>query len=105
MTVHVPKPKSGRFTIQYLSGQGYFVVSPSDVRVSGPYHSKENALTNRDARQRQADAKARRGPRPCLCCGAVFESEGAHNRMCGPCRLRGDDTTSFSFINPRRRTG
>lgn len=26
--------------------------------------------------------------RPCLCCGSVFLSEGAHNRMCDPCRRR-----------------
>lgn len=26
------------------------------------------------------------GNRPCLCCGHVFRSEGAHNRMCNPCR-------------------
>lgn len=26
------------------------------------------------------------GPRPCITCGVVFESEGPHNRMCGDCR-------------------
>lgn len=33
---------------------------------------------------------AKRGARPCLCCGRVFDSEGIHNRLCNPCRLRGD---------------
>lgn len=27
--------------------------------------------------------------RPCLCCGQTFNSEGPHNRLCGPCRGRG----------------
>lgn len=27
--------------------------------------------------------------RACMCCGRPFMSEGAHNRLCGGCRLRG----------------
>lgn len=35
-----------------------------------------------------AKPKPRRGRtrRPCMCCGAPFDSEGPHNRMCGRCR-------------------
>ncbi|MDO9527120.1 MAG: hypothetical protein Q7J57_16535 [Gemmobacter sp.] len=29
--------------------------------------------------------------RACLCCGTDFRSDGAHNRMCSSCRLRGQD--------------
>lgn len=28
--------------------------------------------------------------RPCLCCGRPFLSEGAHNRLCASCRVRGN---------------
>lgn len=31
---------------------------------------------------------ARPGPRPCLCCGKTFTSEGAHNRLCAHCRSK-----------------
>jgi hypothetical protein len=35
-----------------------------------------------------------RRTRPCLCCGAAFESEGPHNRLCAPCRIAPDDIDS-----------
>ncbi len=35
------------------------------------------------------------GRRPCLCCGTPFNSEGAHNRLCGRCRTR--EKTPFDF--------
>lgn len=25
-------------------------------------------------------------PRPCMCCRKTFDSEGAHNRLCGSCK-------------------
>lgn len=102
---HIPKPKIGQFTIEYVPGRGYFVLSPAGDRVSGPFGARNNALTNRDARQARADVKSRRGARPCLCCGAVFQSEGPHNRMCTPCRALGSDTSTYRFISPARRAG
>lgn len=102
---HVPKPKIGQFTIEYVAGRGYFVLSPAGERVSGPYGSKGSAETNRYARQCQADAKARRGPRPCLCCGIEIQSEGPHHRMCTRCRTIGADTSAYRFISPARRAG
>lgn len=43
--------------------------------------------------------------RACLCCSKTFVSQGAHNRMCDPCRLSaaGTDTGSHRFISPGRR--
>ena len=32
-------------------------------------------------------------PRPCMCCRKTFDSEGSHNRLCGPCK-------SSRSINP-----
>lgn len=29
--------------------------------------------------------------RPCMCCQREFNSDGAHNRLCDPCRRRGLD--------------
>ena len=44
----------------------------------------------RDARLRSERQRRKAGPRPCMCCGHVFESEGIHNRLCGSCRHRRD---------------
>ena len=104
MTDHLPKPKSGRFTVEAVAG-GFVVVSSFGDRASQVFAHKSRARELRDRLQTAADRKAKRGERPCLCCGQSFLSEGPHNRMCSSCRLRGDDTMSFSFINPRRRTG
>lgn len=105
MGVHYPKPKAGRYTVETVHGVGHFVFAPDGRSVAGPYPAKNRALADCRQMQADADAKAKRGARPCLCCRESFDSEGPHNRMCGPCRLRGDDTVSYSFINPRRRTG
>lgn len=29
--------------------------------------------------------------RPCMCCAREFSSDGPHNRLCDPCRKRGQD--------------
>lgn len=42
------------------------------------------AWTCRHGQQARADAATKRIERPCISCGAVFLSEGIHNRM-GPC--------------------
>ncbi len=53
-------------------------------------------------------SKAKRPqPRSCMCCGKGFESEGFHNRLCQPCRLRAnqDQDVPFSFgaVHGRKR--
>lgn len=45
-----------------------------------------------------------RRERPCLCCNATFQSEGAHNRLCNTCRAANADTRPYSFIRPSRRS-
>lgn len=32
--------------------------------------------------------RAKTRPRACLCCGATFQSEGPHHRMCKRCRKK-----------------
>lgn len=41
-------------------------------------------LAKVEARAKEIE-KARR---PCLCCGRIFLSQGAHNRLCDQCRRR-----------------
>lgn len=53
-------------------------------RVVGSVTTKELALNKVDALVRQARLRRR----PCLTCGTVFQSEGAHNRLCLSCRGR-----------------
>jgi hypothetical protein len=105
MAVHYPKPKAGLYTVETFPGLGHYVFGPHGRRVAGPYEAKNRALAECKEMQAVADAKAKRGPRNCLCCDEQFTSEGPHNRMCGRCRLRGDDTVSYSFAVSRRRTG
>lgn len=82
---NLPKPKGGAFTVSFRAGHGYAVLSPKGEMMA-------KGLTEADARricrehQSEADRKAKRGPRPCMCCGTAFVSEGIHNRMCGRCR-------------------
>lgn len=103
--VHYSKPKVGRFAVETVSGAGHYVFGPDGERVAGPYPAKNRALAECREFQADADAKAKRGQRKCLCCAQGFQSEGPHHRMCATCRLRGDNTVSYSFINPRRRSG
>lgn len=40
--------------------------------------------------------------RLCLSCNTPFESQGAHNRMCDPCRSKTSLDTQFGFHGPQR---
>ena len=62
-------------------GTRYFVVVDS-IRVGGPFQSHPLALDARDRLERLSKMKEH----ACMTCGKVFMSEGAHNRMCDPCR-------------------
>lgn len=44
--------------------------------------------SSRTQPQRPADQAATPRPKPCMCCGKPFKSEGIHNRLCGQCRTR-----------------
>lgn len=87
---HVAKPHAHGFDLEYQTGRGWFVIDPEGVRQAGPFQCDNKALMSLEARQRAADMAAKRMLRPCMCCGAEFHSEGIHNRLCGPCRLKSD---------------
>lgn len=78
-----------RFYVTRLA-KGYFVCDPDDNIVSDPFTFKLQADQCRIEKQRAADAKAKRGPRPCMRCDREFDSEGIHNRLCGLCRHAAD---------------
>lgn len=42
-------------------------------------------------------------PRPCMCCGQKFGSEGKHNRLCGNCRRR--ENPEYMFAGHHTRYG
>lgn len=96
---------STRYTVRPVSG-GYVVLDPNGVRASTPVLFSTQAMLLRDKIQREADQLAKRGPRPCMCCEALFESDGVHNRMCDKCRgLRdhlGDFATPHATRSARR---
>lgn len=65
----------------------YEVFNAAGVRVSSGHGEKLVA-------ERLADklaARDQRQPRPCMTCGTSFMSDGAHNRMCNPCRKHAAD--------------
>lgn len=91
-----PKPGLARFRVEYRTGGGYDIIDPNG-KVVGRHSNRDAALTRAEALQREADTAAKRGPRPCLCCGREFESQGIHNRMCAPCRGRADPLDRYGY--------
>ena len=76
------------YAVRRYGAEGWGVIGP-DGRRAGPVAPDHAAAeARRAALQAEADAKAKRGTRACLCCGASFESQGIHNRLCTPCRGR-----------------
>lgn len=108
---NLPAPACARYRVEYVSGRGYFVADPEGRFVSGPWHGRDAAETRRHELQAVLDIAKRRGPRACLCCGRQFDSEGIHNRMCTPCRGRGDMLAAYGYAGagdgrrPRKSSG
>lgn len=61
---------------------GSWAVFEGETRVSGRFEDRWEAECRREAMIRRAQRRAR----ACLRCGGVFESDGAHHRMCAECR-------------------
>jgi hypothetical protein len=101
-------PVRADFVVELIRGQGYAVFDLAGKRLTEPTPFHPVADRQRSAFQREADRKAKRGPRACLRCRHAFESEGIHNRMCAPCRLQAtaDSDAPFSFgaIHGRKRS-
>lgn len=74
------------FIIQTIRGEGYVVTDMSGKWMTTPSKFHVQVDGERARLQSLADAKAKRGARPCMCCHASFESEGIHHRMCNRCR-------------------
>ena len=71
---NLPKPGRGVYRSVYLPGQGYVVCDPEGMPACEATPLRARADQLRDKLQREADAKAKRGTRPCLCCGCSFNS-------------------------------
>lgn len=91
-----PKPAHARFRAEYDGVRGYDVIDPAG-RVVAKLGNRDIALNRAEALQKEADTAAKRGPRPCLCCGREFDSAGIHNRMCNPCRGRADPLDRYGY--------
>jgi recombinational DNA repair protein RecR len=68
-------------------------------RVSSVWWDVQNA----EDRMERMLREAARVTRPCITCGRAFKSDGAHNRMCNPCRQTHRDTARpYNTVAPRR---
>jgi hypothetical protein len=74
-----------------LNRRGRWWVEGGDEQL-GPFATYKEAKTARDQEQRAARGIT---VRACLCCRTPFASEGAHNRLCEPCRKRGDEPADW----------
>lgn len=105
---NLPKPAFARFTAKEVKHFGHAVFDPEGLRVSDYMPFRLQAETRRAQLQREADAKAKRGPRACMCCGETFDSEGIHHRLCNGCRARNDGGSmgiaTNSIRNVRRQS-
>lgn len=80
-----PRHTSGEYTVGRYQG-AYAVFCGCEVIARG-YTSVANAEAKVDALHRQDGLTER----DCIRCGDEFMSEGAHHRMCAPCRAGASD--------------
>lgn len=101
MNQHVCKPAYARWTMEFMSGRGWRLVSPDGQPQTAIYGSRDKAQRALDAAQARTDAARRRGTRSCMCCQKPFESEGIHNRLCTSCRGLSADGWNPYGLAPR----
>lgn len=92
------RPKGDRFIVVDAEGNTY-----------GTSYKNEDSAHTKIQRLRWEAPKATTAERPCITCKTPFQSEGAHNRMCGPCRNTASADTfgprSFGHKTPSHRGG
>ncbi|PWE29994.1 hypothetical protein DDZ14_16265 [Maritimibacter sp. 55A14] len=77
------------FDVKRAGHHRYSVYRKADgARVSGEYSQFSLADAARLRIERESTRRAKSRARDCMTCGTTFMSEGAHNRMCDPCRTR-----------------
>lgn len=96
--------KRPKFTVLHIAGAGWIVVDPMGAKRSEPVEQKHVAQAHRDRLQAEADRRAKRGARACMCCRQQFDSAGIHNRLCPTCKGRGQEGSPHAVVLPRRRT-
>lgn len=94
---------NARYTIHRLGQNGYVVLDPLGRRAGEPVRFWQDAAKQAQELQREADRRRKAGPRPCMCCGHSFESEGVHHRLCGTCRHADTSDNPYAYALPRGR--
>lgn len=72
----------------WIVREGYAGFPLGGPRLAGPFATKDEATAARAQLVQAIRAKRRGGERTCLCCRAIFFSEGPHNRLCPACSQR-----------------
>ena len=82
-----------RQRVERSPGRGYEVLG-FDV-MSPIFPNRLEAERWLRAQQAALPASRREQTRPCITCGEEFTSQGAHNRMCDPCRAAARNDSAF----------
>lgn len=86
----MPKERSRHLVVRTYNNNGrkYYGVWESNIRV---FSASSKAEAERWA-QRENEKLVKHKDRPCLTCGEVFRSTGAHHRLCMARRRQGADS-------------
>lgn len=84
------------FEVRFRTGLGHAVYSGStNERKTDFYPNPETARDRCDTLNRNQEKSNNRTRRNCMCCGAEFDSEGIHNRLCRRCGSSGSGGGMF----------
>lgn len=95
---HWTPEEDGRLLAMRGIGFSHREIGEALGRATSSIGSRLNTLRSMPLRTSEPVARRRasRVMRPCMCCRRPFQSEGAHNRLCDPCRRKGSDISPFT---------
>lgn len=86
---------SAHYYTMEANKNGFTIYDPDGKQVGTPLRNRAEAVAMKSKLQIEANAKARRGSRPCLCCGQTFKSDGIGNRLCLDCKRGSNSDDMF----------
>jgi hypothetical protein len=91
-----PNGKTHWFRLDLLVARTFLPPTPGSSKNARPVFlddDPDNCRLSNLAWKRPSTTKSR----PCIVCGVPFQSEGAHNQCCDPCRARNMRQSAYAF--------